>query len=367
MGAPKFLVVTNEQNLGRDAPGVHAAFNELAEAGAVHSVRFSSWKPQGREDEAARDIRLVSEFAAEYDYAIVLSPRADSISPQAYESLDRAIGARTLAIWEGDAVTLQRLPPTVSMWFRRANAVFSQWGAPQPETILRAGAQAVFLLPATYCHVQFAEAELTPPSPEFERDVVMIANENKSLRRPFGMSGSAARRRLATLARRAGFDFELAGRGWPVSWEIDQMPFAQQSARIRQSRISINWDHAPSFADSSSNRLPISLISGRVHVTTQHPGMSWLPAGEIGLYQESSVAGVINRTRETLSQPDQSVFELGVANWKWARGRLSHRQSVRYQYSTLTGKSISNLPREPWAELPGPWTRSGFNKELADR
>jgi len=48
--------------------------------------------------------------------------------------------------------------------------------------------------------------------------------------------------------------------------------FSRQDEAIKSGWVTANWDHYADEPSYFSNRLPISLASGSIHATTEHPG-----------------------------------------------------------------------------------------------
>jgi hypothetical protein len=118
--------------------------------------------------------------------------------------------------------------------------------------------------------------------------------------------------------------------------------------------VSANWDHWPRMSDYSSDRLPISLISGRPHVTTRHTGCEWLPGEDEGLLQELSPKLVHDRVRNLLELDPVVTYRMGVEAHSWARYRMSHREAARYILNQVLDE-VTPPPNDPWAVLSGPW------------
>jgi hypothetical protein len=144
------------------------------------------------------------------------------------------------------------------------------------------------------------------------------------------------------------------GAGWPQGWSEGRIAYARQVDELRKERVSANWDHWPRIPDYTSDRLPISLIAGRPHVTTRHPGGEWLPGHDLGLFQELSPRLVHHRVRNLLEMDPAVTYQLGVAAHSWARHRVSHREAARYILTQVL-HDVAPPPADPWASLPGPW------------
>jgi len=130
--------------------------------------------------------------------------------------------------------------------------------------------------------------------------------------------------------------------------------FDRQTDEIRRGRISANWDHFPRMPDYGSDRLAISLLAGRPHVTTRHPGGEWLPGEDMGLFQEPSPKLVYERVANLLDVDPAITNRMGSAARRWALHRLSHREGARYILSRVL-TDVAPPEDDPWANLPGPW------------
>ncbi len=121
--------------------------------------------------------------------------------------------------------------------------------------------------------------------------------------------------------------------------------------------MSVNWDHFPRHESYASDRLPISMVAGRVHVTTGHPGFDWVPGHEAGLFVEPSVAGVVERVKTLAAAPEDEILELGLAAHHWARERMSHRAAARFMLAAVDRQLLDGLHEDPWHRLAREWPR----------
>lgn len=354
----KILLVTNEAELGVGAPGVHDVFQSLATERSITVEAKSSWRPQQGESPQSAAQRLTNLFAStNYDFAFVISPRAAVLPADSLGQILSGLRGRKMIIWEGDPVSLWPKKAEYREWIAASSVVFSQYGSPQPEWFQSLGATAVFHVPATYCHVQFAEIERRPPSTTHEAEAVMIASNNRRASAFKSVPGARERYRLASrMGRELGHSFKLYGRNWPARMSAGAVGFSEQGTVIRTAALSVNSDNTPSYSDSSSNRLPISMLAGRVHVTSSHPGMRWAPGPDVGLHVASSGIGIAELAVGLLESNRTQLLADGLAAHNWARGRVSHRESIRYMLHAAGAIRDIQLPREPWGLLPNPWT-----------
>jgi hypothetical protein len=291
-----------------------------------------------------------------YDVVVIGSPERFPRTHAQFARLDEAIGSRPLLYWEGDPWGKGKpLTQQIKWWFARADIVFATGGPSQAHLYMSAGAKYVCHMANTYCHLEFAEAEAQVPSPTTDAGVVVIGSNLARIPYLTGLPGSVGRRELARRLRHdRSLKFNLFGAGWPKGWSAGRIAFDRQTDEIRHGRVSANWDHYPRIDDYSSDRLPISLIAGRPHVTTRHPGGAWLPGEDTGLFQESSPKLVHDRVRNLLDMDPAVTYKMGVSAHAWARHRVSHREGARYILSQVLN-NVAPPPADPWASLPGPW------------
>jgi hypothetical protein len=291
-----------------------------------------------------------------HDVVVIWTPGGFPSTYAQFSQLEEALGSRPLLYWEGDSWGRGK-PMTQQMrwWCQRSDIVFSIGGPPLADLYREAGAKRVLHTVNTYCHLKFADAEKYAPSPVTGSGVVVIGSNLSRIPFLTGLPGSAERRDLVWRLRRdQDLTLTLFGPGWPRGWSTGRIEFARQTDELRKGRISANWDHYPRIPDSSSNRLAISLIAGRPHVTTRHPGGSWLPGQDSGLFQESSPRLVHHRVRSLLDLDPSVTHQMGVAAHRWARHRVSHRESARYILTQVVDE-VAPPPADPWANLAGPW------------
>jgi len=350
------LFITNENPPGNSAGRIDA-YQKLVDSGELAALDTVSHKEFGTStaDQTFRTV-LDRVQSSRYDVAVIGTPGKFPSTQTQFEQLEEAFGSRTLLYWEGDPWGKGK-PITQQMkwWFQRADIVFSIGGSSQAHLYMAAGARHVCHLPHTYCHLEFADAETHGPWPITDPRVVMIGSNLARIPYLTGLPGSVGRRDLAKRLRHdPTFALGLFGPGWPKGWSEGRIAFDRQTDELRKGRISANWDHYPRMDDYGSDRLAISLLAGRPHVTTRHPGGDWLPGEETGLFQESSPKLVHDRVRSLLDRDPAETHQMGVAAHAWARHRVSHREGARYILSQVLN-DVTPPPADPWANLPGPW------------
>ena len=160
---------------------------------------------------------------------------------------------------------------------------------------------------------------------------------------------------IRLLQRRADLRLALYGKGWSGRGVRGPVTYDRQTVVIRDGLMSVNWDHFPRHESYASDRLPISLLAGRVHVTTAHPRMNWLPGEQIGVFQEPAPGAVVERVEDLKATGAEHLMELGLAGHRWVRDRLSHRQAARFMLGAVDPAVLGSLPEDPWRSLAEEW------------
>lgn len=355
MSLARVLLITNENSPG-DADGQIDAYRQLVETHEIAALESVSHRTSGESADQTFRTVLDRVQSGDHDIVVIWTPTTFPSTPTQFSRMEEALGGRLLLYWEGDPWGKGK-PITRQMkyWLHRADIVFSTGGKSQAELYIGAGAKKVVHIANTYCHLKFADAEAHAPSPFTEHGVVVIGSNLARIPYVTGVPGSAGRRQMVSRLRKSrGLGLRLFGSGWPKGWSAGQIAYACQADELRKGRVSANWDHWPRTADYSSDRLPISLIAGRPHVTTRHPGAEWLPGEDIGLFQESSPKLVHDRVKNLLELDPSVTYEMGIAAHSWARRRVSHREAARYIMAQVLDE-VAAPPTDPWANLPGPW------------
>ena len=352
------VLLLNNSSRALGSAGYEDALAALQETGEISRFRSVSGRQLLMEhgDQAPdRLIALMRESPAEI--VLILSPFYLQTTQQQWEQVLDCLGHRLVVYWEGDPWGRGKpITTAMSNWLSRADLVFSVAGKPQTTSLRAHGARRIFLVPHTYSQVQFATAEQTwEPVPATGPACMMVASNHTRTRIPIpgltGLPGGFNRYRLArTLARRWDREAELFGSGWPQRWGIGPCAFDQQAELIRTARVTANWDNYAHLASYTSDRLAISMLAGRAHVSTRHPAMDLFPGAHEGVFFEGSVREVVHRVEELLDAGEEELNRLGQAAWSWARFRLSDRCLIRHMLS-IARESIAPVRLDPWESL----------------
>jgi hypothetical protein len=354
-------MITNERTPGTEY-GLRDEYENMQRHGEIGVFRALSPAATAANAGAEAAARELYDAAAELhpNVVLVLSPSGLGHEPEWVQRYLESLGGPFVAYWEGDPWHRWGKPVTRSMraWLAAADVVFSVAREPQFELLRRSGASDVRFIPHTYCHVQFADVEDRNPLDDAAvvHDAVLIGSRLAHFGLVSRVPGAAARASLVRrLQRRRDLRLAVYGSGWHGRGVRAPVPYNMQVRVIREGLMSVNWDHFPRHASYASDRLPISLLAGRVHITTSHPGLDWLPGREGGLFLEPSVAAVVERVEELTAMPSPELLELGAAGYEWVRRRLSDREAARFMLGAVQHRFLEDLPADPWRRFAAEW------------
>jgi hypothetical protein len=358
---PRVLMITNELNVGDEA-GFRDALEQLtvrSEIAAWTVLEPRAWLRAGLswEECVKRTVEATHIFSP--DILIVLSPGtcpwrgADVI-----KVLGAAGGDALLLYWEGDAWGgRKRVNESMDSWAVKADILFTVAGGKQARRLADGGARDVRLVLQTYCHVQYAEALVWSASRTdfIDRPVDVVSICNSAVKWPLvpaGVPGARQRRRLVTsLQAERRIRFGVYGHGWSGATALGPIAYGSQMHAMRQSLITVNWDHLPSLPGYNSDRLPISLLAGRVHVSTRHAQTPWLPGLESGLVLAETPQAAKSAVVELARRSPEELLALGQRAHQWVLGRLSDVESMRFMLGSVSA-TVLPPPPDPWSKLP---------------
>lgn len=305
----RVLYLPSEQNDARQR-GPRQALGQLVRAGHIQDAKVFSYLWRLCSPDYSDPFPDLQRLLRKYKPHIVLTqhPAKTGLGHDEWRAL-RSSADFTMVYHEADAYDRlrKRVPLEMRAAARASDVAFSVGASAQQDLLRRAGARDVRWCPSTYNPNDFGSMEMVTDK---TYDVVMIGNHSPS-RMPFmSMPGCAERFRLQeTLARRYGDRFALFGSGWNREYGSGPVPYLDQEKVVQSAHISVNWDHYSSEAMFFSDRLPIALASGTVHVTSAHPGYESLFGSELGfLHYERSVEAVVARVETLLSDVTSEGF-----------------------------------------------------------
>jgi hypothetical protein len=349
----RVMIITNE-NVTDSAPGQKDAIRLLAHQGFIDSVEFVSHSRYGNSEQDFVDV-MSALLNIKYDVVMIWSPLNFPESTDKFEQLISAIGGRPIYYWEGDPWTrrgVKNWTNSMKWWASKSQIIFSVAMEPH-KAMFQSVSNAKFLLvPQTYCHIQFSnEEQVKPPEIVNSNSVVMIANQSAKVPFLHGTPGSGVRFIAATsLKFRLGADFYLYGRRWPRNMATGTVKYSEQSKLIRNFSMSANWDNFPHHESYASDRLPISLLAGRVHLTNSHPGINYYGGEDIGLVQVSGLRELHHKIDEFRGLGPQKLFQMGLEAHNWSKHRFSHREACRFMFSHISN-DVPRLQIQPWTNL----------------
>jgi predicted membrane protein len=347
------MVITNE-NFIDSAPGQKDAIRVLAHQDFIYSVEFVSHSHYGNQEQDFVQV-LSALLSVKYDVVMIWSPKSFPETADKFEQLISAIGGRPIYYWEGDPWTktgVKKWTNSMKWWASKSQIIFSVAMEPH-KAMFQSVSNAKFLLvPQTYCHIQFSnEEQVKPPEIVNSKSVVMIGNQSAKVPFLYGTPGSGVRFLAATsLKFRLGEDFQLYGKGWPRAIATGVVKYQEQAKLIRNFSMSANWDNFTQHESYASDRLPISLLAGRVHITSSHPGINYYGDEDIGLTQVTALREMHSKIYELRRLDPLKLSRMGLEAHNWAKYRFSHREAARFMFSHISNE-IPRLQMQPWASL----------------
>ena len=349
----RVMVVTNESFID-SAPGQKDSIRILAQQDFIDSVEFVSHSLHKDSEENFRLVISALENS-QFDVLMIWSPNNFPKTRNQFDHLIEKIKGRPIYYWEGDPWAksgVKKFPEQSKWWAEESQMIFSV--AKEPHiTMFRSVSDAnIVFIPQTYCQIQFGTQEATePPLLTDSKSVVMIGNQSAKIPFIYGTPGSGVRFLLGTsLKLRLGRDFNLYGNGWPRGFSSGSIKYAQQAKLIRNFSLSANWDNFVNHECYVSDRLPISLLAGRVHITSSHNGTNHYGGEDIGLIQAAGLREIHSKIDELRGLDPLKLFQMGLTAHNWAKHRFSHREAARFMFSCIT----NDIPRpqiQPWTSL----------------
>jgi hypothetical protein len=194
------------------------------------------------------------------------------------------------------------------------------------EHVRRAGAKRVLFAPHSYDDERFGQP--WQPTLSRDHDAIMIANLTCLKRVPFLFLPGGRQRKVMSRAFHRAYGERYAVFGAGQGWQGEPycrgpIPFDAQERTIRSAWLTINWGQFDEIAFYSSDRLPISLASGVVHITNHQRGYEHLFPGAKGIYFVRSTAEALDVADYLLSLPREQLIDLGQQGRAYAKERLN--------------------------------------------
>jgi hypothetical protein len=322
----RLLYLPDETSLG-DQVGPRRAFEALTRDGRL--AAYQAFAPiyeaavSSPVDAQARLLALANSLQP----TIVLwsHPSTFPATSELVNGLRKLRSSPTTVLHEMDpwGIVRKRLTPSTRLIAKDADLVYLCGTGSVARVFRRAGAARIRFVP----HGADGERFGTPWSPTSQReyDVVLIGNRIRARRPGGGLPGARSRAQLVDLLERQ-YDqrFALYGHGWAghSSWK-GALEFNDQGEANRSAWVSVGWDHFPAIANYTSNRTPISLVSGVPHVTNYNPGIELIYPPGSGLYWGKTVRSVAEMVTVVLAMPKKELLAIGEHAAYFARNRFS--------------------------------------------
>lgn len=270
----KILYVPNEWGPGRQS-GMRRALATLVDSGLIEDVKVYSllWRiREGAGRSAAMGLlQLVREFSP--DLILMQHLGSTGLDEEYFRTLRSASKFR-LVYHEADPYNRwkHRLPSEAKAAGRNADVVFTVGRGAFRSNFLRSGSKDVRWCSSVFDPGRFGSSDI-PTDANRPFDVVMIANRSQARTSVTGHPNAKAREVLVRLLeRRFGSRFAIYGNGWTGPSARGPVTYSEQDAAIHSGWVTANWDHYANEAAYFSDRLPTTLATGSVHITTMHPG-----------------------------------------------------------------------------------------------
>lgn len=340
----RVLYLPNEAGDWRQG-GLRSAFAKLTAGQIIGDVRIFSplWRLRNGESNVFGQLaQLVRDFQPHI--VLVQHPERSELYARHWREL-RRLADFTLVLHEGDLYDRwhRPAPRELRSVATQADVAFSVGGSAQLDFLRRCGALDARWVPSAFNSDQFGH---TPLPLERPFDVVLIGNANGSRIPLRSMPGVRQRAQLvAALAERFGKRFAVYGRGWTGPSAQGPIDFLDQERAVQSGWITASWEHFTTEARSFSDRLPIALASGTIHVTSTKPGFDEVfPLDQHFLHHENTVDKIVQRAAMILG--DTSPSQRGEAAAAGRRFALEHfRQDDNLVTLLNAGGAGINLAR----------------------
>lgn len=325
----RLLLVTHEPKIGDDV-GLYEAFKEMVRLGEISTFESFSL-PQGATQFGSSEasLRKLLETAVRVQPEIILwqNIKGFPINQTIVESIKNIPSKPILAYQDYDAWggLFKGMRPSMKLLAKMSDLVFSCGLGHYADDFYKAGAKRVLYSPHCVDTVRFGHSDNLSLKRDF--DVVMIGSLHRSRKLPFlyALPGAKERFELVRLLGNIYKErFAVYGKHWPnLHFAKPARPFGDQEKINQTSWITVGWDHYQSIPYYFSDRLPIALMSGSVHVTGYHKGYENAFPPHSGIYWAKSPRDVVDTVAFLLSKPKQELIEIGMRAKKLAKERFT--------------------------------------------
>lgn len=309
--------------------GARAALEQLRGRGVLSDLRIYSFL-QAPPARALAEILALCEEAAP-DAVLFTKIGGFPVDDRWLGALRRLPSKPLIVYYDGDIYGRIFKRPTAETraMCRHADLVMLCGLGANARQFEAAGARRIDYLPHNASLAQFG----APWEPMAKRgyDVIVIGNRIRGRvalqeRIPWArMPGVFEREQLVRrLGSAFGARFAVYGTGWDgYIGNRGPIAFARQHEVLRDSWLSVGYDHFPGTPMYFSDRLPIALLSGVAHAVHYHPGYESLFQSGRELVWAHTIDGLVELARDALRRGPSYLDELGARGRAFAHDRLS--------------------------------------------
>lgn len=327
----KLLYLPNEDVVG-DQVGPRHVFSCMQKEGVIADYKSYSFKYENKYKIHTEVLNELKKLIIEFQPDIILWQHVGDflVNRQFLKEIRNIDSKPTLVYHDGDVYGRfqKRISNSMKLLLQNSDITFAV-GKGNYEKLLRSyGAKHVFYSPNFVDTLRFGKS--WTPSMKREYDVIMIGNNVHSKIPFFNMPGTKERTSIADMLYKVlGSKFAVYGVGWEgKAYNKGPIAFHEQEDVLRNSWISVGWNHFPKIPSYFSNRLPISLISGVVHVTNFHNGYD-------DQFPKDSIVTVENiysckeAILKLLEKDKSELINMGIRGSKLAREKFTADVVIR--------------------------------------
>ena len=333
----RFFYVPNESQVG-DQVGPRKAFKLLADEGVFSAyTAYSYLVERANATSHAHALEQLHAAVQAFQPDVIYFQHLNRSYPvdRAYVQRLKSVASMPKFVWHDPdpyGKFIKPLDDTMKAALAESDMAILVGLGYLAEHVRRAGAKRVLFAPHSYDDERFGQ----PWQPTLSRtyDAIMIANLTCLKRVPFLYLPGGRNRKLMSRAFHSAYGDRYAVFGAGQGWQGEPycrgpIPFDAQERTIRSSWLTINWGQFDEIAMYSSDRLPISLATGVVHITNHQRGYEHLFPGAKGIYFVHSPAEALDVADLLLSMPREQLVEIGEQGVAYARERLNATRVYR--------------------------------------